>query len=334
MKPKPSLIDVAKRANVAISTVSRTISGKGKISEETQEIVRKAMRELGYKPNRVARRLRSPVGSGGLIGLIIPNIQNPFFADVARGVEDTAYLQKYAVLLCNYDENEQKQQFYLDVLQSESVDGIIIPPLNEDDPAIRQLVRSGLPVVCVDRSVTNCDIDRVGVDNRRGAFDAVQHLIERGHRRIGIITGPRNSSTGRGRLQGYRDAHELAGIPIEEELICIGEFKEQCGREQTARLLDMRKPPTALFTCSSLTTIGALTIIAERKVRIPEQLALVGFDDMQLADVYTPPLSMVSQPAYDVGRCAAELLFKRIQHTKIPPTNIVLSPRLIVRKSS
>jgi len=334
MKPKPSLVDVAKRANVAISTVSRTLSGKGKIGLETQELVRNAMRELGYKPNRVARRLRAPVGSGGLIGLIIPNIQNPFFADVARGVEDTAYLQKYAVLLCNYDENEEKQQLYLDVLQSESVDGIIIPPLNEDDPVLRQLVRSGLPVVCVDRSIANCDIDKVEVDNRRGALDAVKHLIERGHRRIGIITGPKNTSTGRGRLQGYRDAHELAGLPVDEELVRIGDFKEQCGRDHAARLLDLRRPPTALFTCSSLTTIGALHIIAERKVRIPDQLALVGFDDMQLADAYTPPLTMVSQPAYDVGRSAAEMLFKRIQHAKTPPTNIVLSPRLIIRKST
>ncbi len=333
MKSRPSLIDVAKRAKVAVSTVSRTISGKGAIGQETQEAVRRAMRELGYQPNRVAQRLRSPANAGGLIGLIIPNIQNPFFADLARGVEDAAYAQGHAVFLCNYDEDPEKQQLYLEILQGESVAGIIIPPLNEEDPEIERLVRAGLPIVCVDRSLKNCSIDKVEVDNRRGAFEAVRHLIDKGHRQIGIITGPMHSSTGRDRLAGYRDAHAAAGISIDDELICYGEFKEDCGRRFASQLLDLRKPPTALFTCSNLTTIGALHVVAERKLRIPDQLALIGFDDMLLADVYTPPLTMVSQPSYDVGRCAAELLFKRIQNSKQSPTNILLSPKLIIRKS-
>ena len=334
MKKQPGLADVAKRANVAISTVSRTISGRGKISHETQEVIRQAMRELGYQPNRVARRLRSSRGRGGLIGLIIPNVQNSFFSDLARGVEDECYALNYAVFLCNYDEDAAKQRMYLDVLQAESVDGIIIPPLSEHDSAIRQLAQRGLPVVCVDRSLADVAIDKVEVDNRRGAFEAVQHLLAKGHRRIGIITGPRNTSTGRDRLLGYRDAHLAAHVPIDEELVRFGDFKEQCGRTYAEQLLALANPPTALFTCNNLMTIGALHVVAERQLRIPEQLAVVGFDDMMLADVFTPPLTMISQPAYDVGRNAARLLFKRIQEPGKPVEEIVLSPRLIVRRSA
>ncbi len=152
MKKTPSLIDVARRAKVNISTVSRTINQTGKIGLETQERVRKVMREIGYKPNRVARRLRARDGTTHLLGLIIPNIQNPFFADLARGVEDVAYRNNFAVLLCNYDEDPQKELFYLDVMQAESVDGIILPPIHEDDPAVLKVVQNGTPVVCVDRA--------------------------------------------------------------------------------------------------------------------------------------------------------------------------------------
>ena len=153
MKKTASLIDVARRAGVNISTVSRTINQTGKIGSETQARVQKAMRELGYKPNRVARRLRARDMSTHLLGLIIPNIQNPFFADLARGVEDVAYRHNYAVMLCNYDEDEKKEHFYLDVMQAESVDGIILPPIHEKDPAVLQIVSAGTPVVCVDRSL-------------------------------------------------------------------------------------------------------------------------------------------------------------------------------------
>src|SRR5882757_5455290 len=152
MKKAPSLVDVAQRAKVNISTVSRTIHQTGKISFETQERVRKAMRELGYKPNRVARRLRTRDGSSHLLGLIIPNIQNPFFADLARGVEDVAYKHNFAVLLSNYEEDAQKEAFYLDIMYAESVDGIILPPISENDPAVLRIIENGIPVVCVDRS--------------------------------------------------------------------------------------------------------------------------------------------------------------------------------------
>ena len=333
MKKIPSLIDVARRAKVNISTVSRTINQTGKIGAETQARVQKAMHELGYKPNRVARRLRTQEGSTHLLGLIIPNIQNLFFADLARGVEDVAYKNNFALLLCNYDEDEAKEHFYLEVMQSESVDGIIIPPIHQTDPAVLQVVRNGTPVVCVDRSLSSGNLDKVEVDNHMGALKAVEHIIARGHRRIGVIAGPIDSSTGRERLRGYKEAHARAGITLKSELIRFGDFKQHSGRVLAHELLSLSDPPTALFVCNGLMMAGALEAIAARGLKIPRQVAIVGFDELTLADVFNPPLTVVRQPAYEVGKCAAELLLKRIEDPKRPASSLKLLPELIIRKS-
>jgi len=331
---KPSLIDVARKAKVNISTVSRTINQNGKIGAATQEVVRQAMRDLGYTPNRVARRLRTQGGKTHLLGLIIPNIQNPFFADLARGVEDVAYQHRFAVMLCNYDEDPAKELFYLEVLQAESVDGIILPPLRANIQAVQRIVQQGTPVVCVDRSVTNTALDRVEVDNRLGAFEAVEFLLAQGHRRIGLIGGPKDSSTGRQRLLGYRDAHAKAGIALKGDCLRFGDYKQSSGYRLTNELLDLAQPPTALFVCNNLMTIGALEAIHARRLRIPKDIGLLSYDDLPLAAVFNPPLSVVRQPAYEVGKGAAELLFKRLDQPRGPATRLRLRSTLIIRKST
>jgi LacI family transcriptional regulator len=333
MNKQVSLVDVARRANVSISTVSRTITQTGKIGEKTQEKVRQVMRELGYKPNRVARRLRAQGGKRHLIGLIIPNIQNPFFADLARGVEDEAYKNNFAVMLCNYDEDPQKELFYLDVMQAESVDGIILPPALEDDPDVLRVKQSGIPVVCVDRILNDPTIDKVEVDNEQGSFDAVAHLLEKGHRRIGLISGPGDSSTGRKRLEGYRRAHAEAGISVDETLIRFGNYKQESGREIAKALLAIGHPPSALFACNNLMLVGAIETIFALKLKIPEQVAIIGYDDLPLAAIFDPPLTVVQQPAYEVGQRAAELLFRRLENPASEVTSLQLKPTLIIRAS-
>lgn len=333
MKKKPSLIDVARRAKVNISTVSRVINATGKIGDDTRVRVLAVMRELGYKPNRVARRLRATEATTNLIGLIIPNIQNPFFADLARGVEDVAYRNNFAVLLCNYDEDEEKEKFYLDVMQSESVDGIILPPIHEHDPAVLQVVRNGVPVVCVDRSLAAGNLDKIEVDNFSGAVQAVDHIIAQGHRRIGLIGGPADSSTGRERLRGYKSALAHAGIPLRAELMKTGDYKQDSGQVLAHELLSLPNPPTALFVCNGLMLVGALEAVAARGLKMPRQIGIVGFDELPLASVFNPPLTVVRQPAYEVGKCAAELLLKRIEDPGRPATSLKLLPNLIVRKS-
>ncbi len=324
---------MAKRANVSISTVSRTITQTGGISAATQAHVRQIMEELGYKPNRVARRLRARGGKRHLIGLIIPNIQNPFFADLARGAEDAAYANDFAVMLCNYDEDPVKERFYLDVMQAESVDGIILPPAHEDDPDVLRVKRGGIPVICVDRRLNDRTCDTVEVDNEAGGYQATALLLAKGHRRIGLISGPADSSTGRGRLEGFRRAHAEAGVPVDEALIRFGNFKQETGRAIAEELLSLSRPPTALFAGNNLMLMGAIETIFRRGLHIPAQVALVGYDDLPLAAVFNPPLTVVQQPAYEVGQKAAELLFRRLNQPDADPVTVCLKPNLIIRGS-
>ena len=329
-----SLQEVARRAKVSIATVSRVLNKSDKVVPETRAIVEQAMRELNYHPSRVARRLRMKEGRAHLVGLIIPDIQNPFFTDIARGVEDAAYASEYALLLCNSDDKPEKEKFYLDVMRSESVDGIVLPPFAETSAAVIEIVKSGLPVVCVDRCLSKVKTDLVEVDNYRGAFDATAYLVEKGHRNIGLIDGPANVSTSRERRRGYLDALAEAGIVVRKDLLRVGDFRQESGRVLAGELLDLKKPPTALFAFNNLMTVGALAAVHQRNLRVPRDVAVVGFDDLPWAESLDPPLTVVRQPAYEVGKQAMELLLKRIMEPTRPPVTVRLLPQLIVRRSA
>jgi len=329
----PSLTDVARRAKVSIATVSRVINNSEKVVPETRAIVQRVMEELGYQPNRVARRLRQKGGRRHLLGLILPDIQNPFFAEVARGVEDVAYANQFAVLLCNSDENLKKEAFYLDVMRAESVDGVILPPIAERDSAVLKLAQSGMPVVSVDRALNSTTIDTVEVDNFQGAFEAVEHLIKIGHKRIGLIAGRANLSTSRDRRRGYEEALAAARLPLRPELVRVGDNKQASGGTLTEELLNEPSPPTALFVSNNLMAVGALEAIHRRKLKVPDDVALIGFDDLPWAEALDPPLTVVRQPAYEVGRAAAEMLLKRLGNPDLPAAWLRLRPRLILRKS-
>ncbi|MBP8257923.1 MAG: LacI family DNA-binding transcriptional regulator [Opitutaceae bacterium] len=329
-----SLQEVARRAKVSIATVSRVLNKSDKVVAGTRAAVERALRELDYRPSRVARRLRKKDGRAHLVGLIIPDIQNPFYAELARGMEDAAYASEYALLLCNSDENVDKERFYLGVMQAESVDGIVLPPLSETDLAVEEVLGTGMPVVCVDRSLSRARTDLVEVDNYRGAYEAVTHLLDKGHRRIGLIEGRSQVSTNRERRRGYSDALAAAGIGSREDLIRAGDFRQESGRLLAGELLDMKRPPTALFILNNLMTVGALAAIHQRQLRVPQDIAVVGFDDLPWAESLDPPLTVVRQPAYDVGRQAMELLLRRIMEAGRPPVTVRLLPQLIVRRST
>jgi len=328
-----SLNDVARIAGVSIATVSRAISRPEKVSPDTQAIVRNAMESLGYRPNRVARRLRQRGGKRHLLGLIIPDIQNPFFAELARGVEDMAYAHQFAVMLCNSDEDLKKEAFYLDVMRAESVDGIILPPITDRDPAVIKFVESGMPIVTVDRSLAKMLVDQVEVDNRQGASEAVEHLIKLGHRRIGLITGRLNVSTSRERKLGYDEALRENGIVHSDDYVRVGDNKQTSGRILAEELLALPAPPSALFVTNNLMAVGAIEAIHKRGLEIPRQVAIIGFDDLPWAEALDPPLTVVRQPAYEVGQAAVELLLKRLDDPHAPATLVRLRPRLIFRRS-
>lgn len=333
MKDSITIQDVAKRAGVSSATVSRVINNSGYISQNARDQVEKAMKELEYNPSRVARRLRVTDGDRKLFGLLIADIQNPFYVDVIRGVEEMAFTRDYAVYPCSFAQDMKREKVYLDILQSEAIDGLIVTPYHEEDELVISLVREGFPIVCVDRNLGNVDVDVVVVDNEAGSYKAIKHLIQLGHQRIGFIGGLYSIPTSRHRKDGYLKALEEHDIPVDESLMEFGDSKYTNGKQLVQKFLDMDKPPTALFTGNNVITLAGLEVIHSRGLKIPNDIAIVGFDDMYWSNSLNPPLTAVSQPGYEIGRQAARMLFERLNEPNKPPRKIVLNTELMIRKS-
>lgn len=328
-----TLNDVAREAGVSTATVSRYFNDPDMVTPKTRAVVEQAVEALGYRPSRVARRLRVEKGQAHLIGLVIPDMQNPFFVDIVRGVEDVAYSHGYAVILCNSDESAEREKLSLDLLRSESVDGLIVPTVRRGNATAEELTRDGVPVVCVDRRPAKIIVDTVISDNEQGALEAVEHLLELGHRRIGYVGGIPHISTSTERLAGYRKALEAANVPFEPGLVREGDSRQESGRAMAGQLLDLSEPPSALFVGNNLMTLGALEAIHRRDLTIPDDVALVSYDDMPWSLAFDPPLTAVSQPGYEMGREAAELLLRRIEEPGESAQLVVLQPRLLIRGS-
>jgi len=323
--------DVAKLAQVSSATVSRVLANKPYIKEETRQRVFLAVKELGYRPSRTARSLR--VRKSQIIGLIISDIQNPFFTSLVRAVEDTASNNQYAVFLCNSDENPQKESLYTDLMISEHVAGVIITPTSEFGGSIHRLVEAGIPVVSVDRRVLDLEVDTVVLDNISASSDLVTYLLKLGHRRIGSILGSSEITTGRERLSGYEIALKSFGIPIDPDLICTGLPKEKLGYQFTTKLLELKNPPTALFLGNNLLTIGALKAIRDHKLVIPKDISIVAFDDLEWTTLLNPQLTVASQPTYKLGESATNLIIARILNPSKPFETIVYQSEIKTRES-
>jgi len=327
-----TLKDVARQAGVSVATASRALGGYGYVSPETRSKVLRAARLLDYHPNALARSMVKK--RTHTLGVVVSDNANPFFAAVVRGIEDVVHRHGYAVILCNADEDPEKEEMYLRILREKRVDGLLLAPSGEAGRFLRAWAREGLPLVLIDRKIEGIAADAVIVDNRSGAKEAVAHLIGLGHRRIGTICGPQQVYTGFERLQGYLEALREARIPVEKDLIREGNFKQDSGYRLAREFLEMDDPPTALFVANNLMTIGALLALREAGVRIPQDMAVVGFDDMEWASILTPPLTAVAQPAYALGANAAQLLIQRLLRGPSPqPQEIVLKTRLVVRES-
>jgi DNA-binding LacI/PurR family transcriptional regulator len=328
-----SVNDVARHAGVSNATVSRVMNDPDAVTVQTRQRVRQAFEALGYRPNRVARRLRRKSGQRDLVGLMIPDIQNPFFADLARGVEDVAAAHGIAVILCNSNDEPAKERFYFDVMRAEAVDGAIVVPVTEDDPAVMAWTREGGVLVTVDRSVNLPAVDRVEIDNHRGAYEATHYLIASGHRRIGLITGRDNVSTSRDRQRGFEDALQAHRLRFPAEYLRVGDFRQLAGQTLATELLALPTPPTALLVLNNLMAVGALAAIHARNLQIPSDVAVIGFDELPWSEALNPPLTVVRQPARDAGRSAMELLLQRLKHPQRSRTRVLLLPELVVRKS-
>lgn len=324
--------DVAERAEVSVTTVSHVVNETRHVSDELRERVQEAMDALGYRPNRLARSLRR--GETHTIGVVVPDSSNPFFAEVARGVEDTSFAQRYSVILCNSDGDLEKELFYTNVLTAKQVDGILFVAAGVSTEHIRTLQKQKVPLVVVDREIPDVSVDEVLTDNVYGGESVTRHLIDLGHRRIGCITGPSNVTPSADRVTGYGRALEEASLPFDEEIVLKGDFQYEGGYRAAERLLTMDDPPTAIFACNDLMAVGVIRAAREMGWRVPDDLSVVGFDDVRLASFTSPPLTTVAQPKYEMGVVATELLLERMESRDRPPQHRLLETRLVVRQST
>ncbi len=333
-----SIVDVAAKAGVSVATVSRVLSNKPHVRPALRERVLAAVAQLDYQPSRVARSLR--LQRSQVFGLIIGDIQNPFFTALARAVEDIAHSHEHAVFLCNTDEDADKEQLYVDLMEAEQVAGVIIAPTQEVNSPCRWLVESGIPVVAIDRRLHDLEVDTVLVDNVHSAREVVRHLIEQGHQRIAVIAGPPTTTTGRERLEGYVVAMQEAGRAIDPAYIRQGLHTEEVGMRLTFALLDGPNPPDAIFAANNLLAAGALVALQLRHINVPNDLAIAAFGEVPWMRLVDPPMTVVRLPIYDMGAAAANLLIQRINlrgMSKIErpaPQEVVLRGQLLIRKSS
>jgi DNA-binding LacI/PurR family transcriptional regulator len=331
--------DIARAAGVSTATVSRVLSGNGSpVSAARAEQVRRAAAALGYRSNRAARTLRRRQADA--VGLVFSDVENPFFASIARAVEDVAAQRGHAVLLCNTDENLDRERFYLDLMMEEQVAGVIVAPSTEDPARLAALAEAGIPTVTIDRTLRGNPFDSVLVDNRAGTVALMRDLLEHGHRRFAAILGTTDATPSRERLAA---CEEVLG-PVADASLMVGEGKLQdavgtartmslAGRLALELLESSAEPPTAFFCGNGVILQGVLGALSASGRLIPEEMAVVGFDDLPLFTLLERPLTVAAQPTDLLGRTAAELLFQRMDDPAAAPRTVRLAPDVRFRRS-
>jgi LacI family transcriptional regulator len=342
--------DVAKQAGVSTATAARALGGYGSVSATTSERVLAAATALGYRPNGLARSMIT--GTTQTLGVVLADIENPFFYRALRGITDTARSRGYDVVLANTDEDSQNERKALTVLTERRVDGLIICPANgEDRSHLSDLVASGLPIVLLDRAIPGLACDVVGLDNRQAAAEATRCLVAQGHTRIAIVTGGPKSveprlrrpgmkgvenisvTTMGARAAGYRDVLAAAGIELRPDFLSADGFHRENAVTATKALMSLTDPPTAILAFDSMLSLGVLLALRELGLRCPDDVSLIGFDDAEWAEVVTPPLSVLRQPVYEIGAKACDLLVDRIAGVARRPSQHRLKGHLIERSS-
>jgi len=325
--------DVARRAGVSAMTVSRVINRSGAISRETRERVEAAIAELGYVPNTLARSLRMKATQ--TLALVVSDITNPFFTTLARGVQDAARAEGFNVIFCNTDESETEQAEQLVALVQKRVDGVLLVPAASSAEPVAYLKRHKIPVVVLDRRVEDCLVDSVRCDSELGAYQLTRLLLDLGHRRIAMLSGPATVSTAVDRVAGYRRALTEAGLEVVAGLIFHGAYSPIGGRQMAQAALACTRRPTAFFAANNFIAIGAYQQLREAGLRVPEDVSMATFDEMPLTTLIEPFFTVVAQPAYEMGQRAMQLLLARLTNTAVGECQEVILPfDLIVRRST
>lgn len=329
----PTIRDVAQRANVSPMTVSRVINGSVSVHSDTRARILVAIRELGYNPPEQPRE--GTRRNAHTIGLILPDIGDPFFTKIGLGVEQAANHHDYRVIICNSRSDIALEKRYLADLIARRVDGIIIAPSNDaSSPTLQSFIKEHCPIILIDREIPNLAIDVVQSDNQQAALHITQHLIALGHRRIAFISGDNRISTSRDRLYGYRLALDTAGIPFDSSLV----FEEHPsltvpGYASTQQLCQRNERPDAIMAINAITAMGVVQVCNERQLRIPHDIALVSFDDLEYASVLFPFFTVMEQPTTLMGETAVDRLILRIQKPDYDIANIKLASTFIERRS-
>ena len=316
--------DVARLAGVSPVTVSRVINGAANVNAATRARVEEVIREVGYAPNMSARSLRSR--QTFTLALIVPDITNAFWTTIARGVEDAAQNEGYSVLLCNSDEDLVKQSGYIEAVYRQRVDGVAVAPFAHDPSHLARLKEQNIPTVLLDRWVANWDGDSVRADSLAGAYALTNHLLSLGYRRIAVLSGPVNSSTGEERIAGYALALDQAGIAIDPGLLLRGGYSVRSGLALASQLLGKGAPPQAILAANNQLAVGVLDVLRQKGLRMPMDIALVCFDDLPDLSHFYPFLTLAAQPAYEMGMNAGQLLVSRIRACAALPARHLLLP--------
>ena len=330
-----TLKSIADRSNVSVSTVSRVLSGKAgeyRISDDTAAAVTAVAKELGYLPNLLASGLR--LRKTRTIGLVIPDISNPFFSSVVRTIERTARAHAYSIILCDSEEDTELEAKALALLQARKVDGLLIFPVGQDASHIREVRSRNVPMVLIDRLLPAIQCPAIASDNYRGAREAVSYLYLHGHRTIACVQGLKNTSSNQERVRGYRDALVEHGIAVDESLLVGNNFGEENGYVETKLLLNRERRPTAIFALGNLIALGVLRALSEERLNVPQDLSLIAFDDQPYFSFLATPVTTVAQQNGEIGQIAVKLLLDEMESTRSRnPSTLLLPTTLVVRSS-
>lgn len=331
---RATIKDVAELAGVSTATVSHVINNTRHVEANTKQSVILAMKELGYQVNSLARSLRS--GETKTIGLIVPDASNLFFADIARQIENIGYENGYSVILCNSDNDIEKQRHYINTLIAKQIDGAIFISAGESSEDLEKLANSNIPVVVADRNVPLSLADVVLLDNEEAGYLAVRHLLELGHRKIGCITGPFDISPSMQRVSGYKRALQEYGVSVLEDYIVAGDFTFKGGNTSMGVLLNLENRPTAVFVLNDMMAIGAISTARRFNLQVPQDISIVGFDDIELASAINPSLTTIAQPIQEMAKIAAERLIDKMISGGFDLENekFLLKAKLIIREST
>ncbi|WP_066190954.1 MULTISPECIES: LacI family DNA-binding transcriptional regulator [Gracilibacillus] len=341
MKKHPTIYDIAKKADTSTATVSRVLSNNGyPVRPELRDKIRKVAEEVNYIPNVIGRQLKT--NNSMTIGVIIPSITNPFYSSIMLGIEDVARSRGYHVFLCNSHRSPQLEEEYLKTLFEKQVKGLIVSSISPDKKLLGALIDKGLNIVAFDQTIDGLDSSQIHFDYQKGGFMATEHLIKSGHQKIALISAPLTRPSRKSVYEGYLHALNQYGLGVDKSWIQIAsreyeefernyEFKN--GIELTQNLLKGTDLPTAIFVCNDMTAFGVMNELIKQGIKIPEQISVMGFDNIEFSEMITPPLTTIQQPDYEMGKLACNMLLDQLDEKTVENVDIMLQPRIVDRSS-